>query len=56
MNPKTIKTEVDYQAALQRLEVIFDAKKGTLEGDELDLLSQLIDNYEKQTETFVKEN
>ena len=47
-NIKIIKTSEDYEAALQRLEVIFDAKRDTSEGDELDLLSLLIDNYEKQ--------
>src|SRR5436190_19544582 len=48
MNWKVIKTEKDYQSALKRLEDIFDAKKGTKNGDELDLLSLLIDNYEKE--------
>ena len=48
MNWKVIKTEKDYQIALKRLEDIFDAKKGTKNGDELDLLSLLIDNYEKE--------
>lgn len=42
-----IKTEVDYKAAMERLELIFDAEPGTPEGDELELLSLLIDNYEK---------
>ncbi|HRO41466.1 MAG TPA: hypothetical protein PL009_01435 [Flavipsychrobacter sp.] len=31
-----IKTKKDYQAALSRLENIFDAQSGTPEGDELD--------------------
>jgi HTH-type transcriptional regulator / antitoxin HigA len=48
MNWKVIKTEKDYQNALKRLEDIFEAKKGTKNGDELDLLSLLIDNYEKE--------
>ena len=48
MEHKIIKNEEDYQAALIRLEDIFDAKPGTNEGDELELLSLLIDNYEKQ--------
>ncbi len=47
MDWKVIKTEKDYQKALSRLEVIFDAKKNSKLGDELDLLSLLIDNYEK---------
>ena len=44
---KVIKTEEEYNLALTRLEKIFDSKVGTLEGDELELLSLLIDNYEK---------
>lgn len=48
MNWKVIKTEKDYQIALKRLEVIFDSKKGSKNGDELELLSLLIDNYEKE--------
>ncbi len=43
-----IRTEKDYQKALDRLEDIFDAKKGTEEGDELEILSILIDQYEKE--------
>lgn len=48
MDWKVIKTEKDLQKALKRLDVIFDAKKGSKEGDELELLSLLIDNYEKE--------
>jgi HTH-type transcriptional regulator/antitoxin HigA len=48
MNIAPIKTEKDYQKALDRLEVIFDAKKGTSEGDELEILSILVDQYENQ--------
>jgi len=47
MTFKVIKTERDYQKALKRLELIFDAKKGSKDGDELELLSMLIDNYER---------
>ena len=42
MNINLIKTENDYNQALERLEIIFDAKKGTIEGDELELLGILI--------------
>lgn len=48
MKIKPIKTEADYHKALERLEIIFDAKKGTEEGDELEILSVLIDNYESE--------
>jgi HTH-type transcriptional regulator/antitoxin HigA len=47
MTTDVIKTDGDYQMALKRLEIIFNAKKGSKEGDELELLSLLIDNYEK---------
>jgi len=47
MNIKPIKTETDYQQALKRLEIIFDADLNTKEGDELEILGMLIDNYEK---------
>ena len=48
MNIKLIKTEKDYQMALQRLEEIFDATPDTHEGDELEVLSFLIDSYENE--------
>lgn len=46
MEIKPIKTEQDYNQALERLEVIFDARKGTKEGDELEVLGILIEKYE----------
>jgi len=46
MNIAPIRTAADYEKALERLEVIFDSKRGTKEGDELEILSILIDNYE----------
>ncbi|QKJ31930.1 helix-turn-helix domain-containing protein [Mucilaginibacter mali] len=49
MEIKLIKTAEDYQQALGRLEVIFDALPGTKEGDELEVLGVLIDNYESIT-------
>lgn len=48
MDVKPIRTEIDYQKALERLEVIFDAKIGTPESDEADILGILIDEYEKK--------
>ncbi len=46
MKLKPIKTEQDYHQALERLEQIFDSKPGTKEGDELEILGILIENYE----------
>lgn len=45
---KIIKTEEEYDKALERLEVIFDAEPGTQEGDEMELLSLLISKYEDE--------
>jgi HTH-type transcriptional regulator/antitoxin HigA len=48
MKISLIKTEEDYQKALARLEVIFDAIIGTPESDEADVLGLLIDEYENK--------
>ena len=48
MKIKVIKTEDDYQKALERLEVIFDAPIDSIEGDEADILSILIEKYEDE--------
>ena len=48
MNIKPIKTKKDYEQALERLELIFDAKKETENGDELEILGMLIENYENE--------
>jgi HTH-type transcriptional regulator/antitoxin HigA len=48
MNIKPIKSKTDYQEALKRLEVIFDAAISSLESDEADVLGLLIDEYEKK--------
>lgn len=48
MEIKPIKTELDYYNALARLEMVFEAKIGTLESDEADILGLLIDEYEKK--------
>ncbi len=48
MKIKVIKTEEDYNKALKRLEVIFDAPANTPDGDEADLLGILIEKYEDE--------
>ncbi|RZK04293.1 MAG: helix-turn-helix domain-containing protein [Flavobacterium sp.] len=48
MEIKPIKTEKDYNQALQRLDAIFDAKVDSPEGDELEVLGILIDQYENE--------
>lgn len=46
MDIKPIKTRKDYQAALRRIEGLMSAKKGSAEGDELDVLVTLVEAYE----------
>lgn len=48
MNIKPIRTQSDHAAALKRIEAIFDAKPGTAKGDELDLLTTLVEHYEER--------
>jgi antitoxin component HigA of HigAB toxin-antitoxin module len=46
MNLKPIKTEADYQAALAKAYLLMDAELNTPAGEELDILTALIENYE----------
>ncbi|WP_026777186.1 type II toxin-antitoxin system HigA family antitoxin [Polaribacter sp. Hel_I_88] len=48
MKIKPIKTEKDYDKALERLELIFDASTNSKEGDEAEILSLLIENFENK--------
>lgn len=48
MKAKLIKTEADYEAALARIESIFDATPGTERGDEFELLCKLVELYENE--------
>ena len=48
MNLRPIKTETDYRITLKRLEEIFDAKLGTHESEELDILGLMVDDYENK--------
>lgn len=47
MTLKLIRTEADYQNALARIDELMAAKKGTAEGDELDVLATLVEKYEE---------
>jgi HTH-type transcriptional regulator/antitoxin HigA len=46
MNIKPIKTEADYREALMRVDALWDAEPNTKKGDELSVLSILIETYE----------
>jgi HTH-type transcriptional regulator/antitoxin HigA len=46
MEIKPIKTEADYQVALEEIERLFDAAPDTPEGDRLEVLTTLVEAYE----------
>ncbi len=46
-SPKVIEAEADCEAALARVSALFDAKPGTPQGDELELLVLLVEKYEE---------
>lgn len=48
MDIKPIKTETDYQAALEEIEGLFDAAPDTPEGDRLEVLVTLVEAYEEK--------
>jgi HTH-type transcriptional regulator/antitoxin HigA len=48
MEHKIIKTEAQYNKSLEQLSSFMDAESGTPEGEELELLSFLISNYESE--------
>ena len=45
-----IRTEADYETALARIDDLMDAKPGTPESRELDVLADLVDQYESRRE------
>jgi len=48
MNILPLKTNKDYENALKRMELLFDAPAGTTESDEADILALVIDDYERK--------
>jgi HTH-type transcriptional regulator/antitoxin HigA len=46
MDIRPIKTETDYQAALDEIDRLFDATSDTPEGDRLEVLATLVEAYE----------
>lgn len=48
MDIKPIRNQVDYQATLARIEALMNAELNTLEGDELDVLTTLVEAYEQK--------
>ena len=52
MDIQPIKTEKDYEAALQLIEGLWDSEEGTAESDRLDILITLVDAYEQINHTI----
>ncbi len=48
MDIKPIKSERDYEQALQRVESLWKSPEGSAESDELDVLATLIEAYERE--------
>jgi len=48
MEIKPIKTETDYQTAMEEIERLFDAASDTPEGDRLEVLTTLVEAYEEK--------
>ena len=47
MNIQPIRNDADHEKALRRLEALMDAQSGTAAGDELDVLTTLVERYEQ---------
>ena len=48
MEIKPIRTKADHRAALKEIEALMNAKAGTPEGERLDVLSTLVEAYERK--------
>jgi len=48
MEIKPIKGDADYERALRRVEELWDSREGSAEKDELDILTTLIEAYERE--------
>jgi len=48
MISNTIKNGIDYEVALVSINELMDADPGTFEGDELELLVTLVEEYEEK--------
>lgn len=45
---KAIRSDADYHAALARVDALMDAEPGTPDGEELDVLTDLVEHYEEK--------
>lgn len=49
MKPKVLKTEAEYEMALEYLDSLMDAEPGSPQEEELELFAVLIENYERES-------
>ena len=52
MNVRPIRAEKDHKAALARIAELMSAERGTAKGDELDVLSTLVEAFERKRHSF----
>ena len=48
MEIKPIRTKADHRAALKQIETLMSARRGTPEGERLDVLVTLVEAYERK--------
>jgi len=48
MKIRPIRTKADHRAAVKGIERLMDARRGTTEGDRLEVLTMLVERYEEQ--------
>ena len=48
MEIKPIRTKADHRAALKEIEALMSARQGTPEGERLDVLVTLVEDYERK--------
>jgi len=56
MDIRPIRTKADHRAALKEIERLMDARRGTPEGDRLEVLTLLVERYEGQEEPIEAPN
>jgi HTH-type transcriptional regulator/antitoxin HigA len=56
MQIRPIRTKGDHRAALKEIEHLMDARRGTPEGDRLEVLTILVERYEEQEEPIEPPN
>lgn len=52
MQIRPIRTENDYRDALRQIESLMSTEAGTIEGDQLDVLTTLVEAYERKHYSF----